>query len=152
MLTLEASCCNKYYGTNFASALPTSLLIAPGLRTIQFLLLMPFSHSLTFYSLYISFLHSLSFFLSLSLPLSLYLSPIFSTLSPSLSLSISPSFAFSLNLLPFFSLYIWFSLLLSHSFSISLLSFCLLRSISFAQSLMSFRKCKMSDIKKIYLH
>jgi hypothetical protein len=34
-----ASCANKYYGTNFISAVPTSLLIAPGLRTIQFLLL-----------------------------------------------------------------------------------------------------------------
>jgi hypothetical protein len=34
-----ASCCNKRYGTNFISAVPTSLLIAPGLRTIiQFLL------------------------------------------------------------------------------------------------------------------
>jgi hypothetical protein len=32
-----ASCCNKYYGTNFISAVPTSLLIAPGLRTIKFL-------------------------------------------------------------------------------------------------------------------
>jgi hypothetical protein len=26
-----ASCRNKYYGTNFISAVPTSLLIAPGL-------------------------------------------------------------------------------------------------------------------------
>jgi hypothetical protein len=34
-----ASCRNKYYGTNFISAVPTSLLIAPGLRTIQFLFL-----------------------------------------------------------------------------------------------------------------
>jgi hypothetical protein len=32
-----ASCRNKYDGTNFISAVPTSLLIAPGLRTIQFL-------------------------------------------------------------------------------------------------------------------
>jgi hypothetical protein len=32
-----ASCGNKYYGSNFISAVPTSLLIAPGLRTIQFL-------------------------------------------------------------------------------------------------------------------
>jgi hypothetical protein len=32
-----ASCRNTYYGTNFISAVPTSLLIAPGLRTIQFL-------------------------------------------------------------------------------------------------------------------
>jgi hypothetical protein len=32
-----ASCRNKYYGTNFISAVPTSLLIAPGLWTIQFL-------------------------------------------------------------------------------------------------------------------
>jgi hypothetical protein len=31
------SCGNKYYGTNFIYAVPTSLLIAPGLRTIQFL-------------------------------------------------------------------------------------------------------------------
>jgi hypothetical protein len=35
-----ASCRNKYYGTNFISAVPTSLLIAPGLRTIQFLLIL----------------------------------------------------------------------------------------------------------------
>jgi hypothetical protein len=33
-----ASYVNKYYGTNFISAVPTSLLIAPGLRTIHFLL------------------------------------------------------------------------------------------------------------------
>jgi hypothetical protein len=33
-----ASCRNKYDGTNFISAVPTSLLIAPGLQTIQFLL------------------------------------------------------------------------------------------------------------------
>jgi riboflavin transporter 2 len=32
-----ASCGDKYYRTNFISAVPTSLLIAPGLRTIQFL-------------------------------------------------------------------------------------------------------------------
>jgi hypothetical protein len=32
-----ASCRNKYYGTNFISAVHTSLLIVPGLRTIQFL-------------------------------------------------------------------------------------------------------------------
>jgi hypothetical protein len=32
-----ASCGNKYYGSNFISAVPISLLIAPGLRTIQFL-------------------------------------------------------------------------------------------------------------------
>jgi hypothetical protein len=32
-----ASCGNKYYGTNFIYAVPSSLLIAPGLRTIQFL-------------------------------------------------------------------------------------------------------------------
>jgi hypothetical protein len=32
-----ASCDNKYYGTNFIYAVPTSLPIAPGLRTIQFL-------------------------------------------------------------------------------------------------------------------
>jgi hypothetical protein len=32
-----ASCCNKYYGTNFIYAVPTSPLIAPGLRTIQFM-------------------------------------------------------------------------------------------------------------------
>jgi hypothetical protein len=33
-----ASCGNKYYGTNFIYAVPSSLLIAPSLRTIQFLL------------------------------------------------------------------------------------------------------------------
>jgi hypothetical protein len=33
-----ASCGNKYYGTNCIYAVPTSLLTAPGLRTIQFLL------------------------------------------------------------------------------------------------------------------
>jgi hypothetical protein len=33
-----ASCGDKYYGTNFIYAMPPSLLIAPGLRTIQFLL------------------------------------------------------------------------------------------------------------------
>jgi hypothetical protein len=32
-----ASCGNKYYRTNFIYAVPSSLLIAPGLRTIQFL-------------------------------------------------------------------------------------------------------------------
>jgi hypothetical protein len=32
-----ASCGNKYYGTNFILAEPTSILIAPGLRIIQFL-------------------------------------------------------------------------------------------------------------------
>jgi hypothetical protein len=32
-----ASCGNKYYGTHFIKAVPTSLPIAPGLRTIQFL-------------------------------------------------------------------------------------------------------------------
>jgi hypothetical protein len=32
-----ASCNNKYSGTNFNNAVPTSLLIAPGLWTIQFL-------------------------------------------------------------------------------------------------------------------
>jgi hypothetical protein len=34
-----ASCCNNYSGINFIYAVPTSLLIAPGFRTIQFLLL-----------------------------------------------------------------------------------------------------------------
>jgi hypothetical protein len=34
-----ASCGNKYYGSNFISAVPTSLLITPGLQTIQFLFL-----------------------------------------------------------------------------------------------------------------
>jgi hypothetical protein len=34
-----ASCGNKYYGTNVISAVPTSLLIAPGFRTIQLLFL-----------------------------------------------------------------------------------------------------------------
>jgi hypothetical protein len=33
-----ASCGDKYYRTNFISVGPSSLLIAPGLRTIQFLL------------------------------------------------------------------------------------------------------------------
>jgi hypothetical protein len=37
ILMVVASCRNKYYGTNFISAVPTSLLIAPGLWTIQFL-------------------------------------------------------------------------------------------------------------------
>jgi hypothetical protein len=37
-LIVTANCGNKYYGTNFVCAVPTSLLIAPGLRTIQFLL------------------------------------------------------------------------------------------------------------------
>jgi hypothetical protein len=32
-----ASCGNKYYRTNFIYAVPSSLLIAPGLRTIRFL-------------------------------------------------------------------------------------------------------------------
>jgi hypothetical protein len=35
-----ASCCNQYYPINFISAVPTSLLIAPGLRTIQFLFML----------------------------------------------------------------------------------------------------------------
>jgi hypothetical protein len=38
-LMVLAICGDKYYRTNFISAVPTSLLIAPGLRTIQFLLL-----------------------------------------------------------------------------------------------------------------
>jgi hypothetical protein len=42
IVMVVASCRNKYDGTNFISAVPTSLLIAPGLRTIQFLL-KPFS-------------------------------------------------------------------------------------------------------------
>jgi hypothetical protein len=43
-LTVLASCGNKYYGTNFIYAVPSSLLIAPGLRTIQFLFpLLPIS-------------------------------------------------------------------------------------------------------------
>jgi hypothetical protein len=33
-----ASCGNKYYGTHFVYAVPSSLLVAPGLQTIQFLL------------------------------------------------------------------------------------------------------------------
>ncbi len=49
-----ASCGNKYYGSNFISAVPTSLLIAPGLRTIQFL----FSF---FFCLFFIFLFFLSF-------------------------------------------------------------------------------------------
>jgi hypothetical protein len=36
-----ASCGTKYFGTNFIDAVPTSLLIVPGLRTIQFLFLLP---------------------------------------------------------------------------------------------------------------
>jgi hypothetical protein len=36
-----ASCRNKYDGTNFISAVPTSLLIVPGLQTIQFLFCSP---------------------------------------------------------------------------------------------------------------
>jgi hypothetical protein len=39
ILMVVASCRNKYYGTNFISAVPISLLIAPGLWTIQFLFL-----------------------------------------------------------------------------------------------------------------
>jgi hypothetical protein len=41
---MVASCRNKYYGTNFISAVPTSLLIAPGLRTIHFLLYIIFTN------------------------------------------------------------------------------------------------------------
>jgi hypothetical protein len=37
IVMVVASCRNKYDGTNFISAVPTSLLIAPGLRTIQLL-------------------------------------------------------------------------------------------------------------------
>jgi hypothetical protein len=37
ILMVLASCGHKYYRTNFISAVPTALLIAPGLRTIQFL-------------------------------------------------------------------------------------------------------------------
>jgi hypothetical protein len=37
ILMVLASCGNRYYGTNFIYAVPTSLLIAPGLWTIQFL-------------------------------------------------------------------------------------------------------------------
>jgi hypothetical protein len=37
ILIVLASCDNKYYRTNFIYAVPTSLPIAPGLRTIQFL-------------------------------------------------------------------------------------------------------------------
>jgi hypothetical protein len=33
---MHASCGSKYYGANFIYAVPSSLLIAPGLRTIQF--------------------------------------------------------------------------------------------------------------------
>jgi hypothetical protein len=36
-LMVLASCGNKYFRTNFIYAVPSSLLIAPGLRTIQFL-------------------------------------------------------------------------------------------------------------------
>jgi hypothetical protein len=36
-LMVLASCGNKYYRTNFIYTVPSSLLIAPGLRTIQFL-------------------------------------------------------------------------------------------------------------------
>jgi hypothetical protein len=42
ILIVLASCGNKYFGTNFIYTLPTSLLIAPGLWTIQFLLSVPF--------------------------------------------------------------------------------------------------------------
>jgi hypothetical protein len=38
-----ASCGNKYFRTNFIYAVPSSLLIAPGLRTIQFLFSLFFS-------------------------------------------------------------------------------------------------------------
>jgi hypothetical protein len=38
ILRMIASCGNKYYGTNVISAVPTLLLIAPGLQTIQFLI------------------------------------------------------------------------------------------------------------------
>jgi hypothetical protein len=64
-----ASCRNRYDGTNFISAVPTSLLIAPGLRTIQFLLISP---SLSFSLL----LSSLPFSLSPS-----FFSPIFTLIS-----------------------------------------------------------------------
>jgi hypothetical protein len=37
ILIVLSSCGNKYFRTNFISAVPTSLLIAPGLRTILFL-------------------------------------------------------------------------------------------------------------------
>jgi hypothetical protein len=37
ILIVLASCGYKYYGTNFIYAVPTSLLIAPSLRTIQLL-------------------------------------------------------------------------------------------------------------------
>jgi hypothetical protein len=37
IFVVVASCGNKYYGSNFIFAVPTLLLIAPGLRTIQFL-------------------------------------------------------------------------------------------------------------------
>jgi hypothetical protein len=40
-----ASCGNKYYRTNFIYAVPSSLLIAPGLRTIQFLFHLELYHN-----------------------------------------------------------------------------------------------------------
>jgi hypothetical protein len=45
ILMVVASCRNKYYGTNFISTVPTSLLIAPGLRTIQFWLMFEQGHN-----------------------------------------------------------------------------------------------------------
>jgi hypothetical protein len=44
IVMVVASCRNRYDGTNFISTVPTSLLIAPGLRTIQFLFLLVQSH------------------------------------------------------------------------------------------------------------
>jgi hypothetical protein len=59
ILMVVASCRNKYYGTNFIYAVPTSLLIAPGLRTIQFL----FDNFLTtFWQLFGNFLPFLQIF------------------------------------------------------------------------------------------
>jgi hypothetical protein len=50
-----ASCRNKYDGTNLISAVPTSLLIAPGLRTIQFLFNLILAFDLATKSTYQSF-------------------------------------------------------------------------------------------------
>jgi hypothetical protein len=41
ILMVVASCRNKYYGTNFLSAVPTSLLIAPGLPNYSVLVYIP---------------------------------------------------------------------------------------------------------------
>jgi hypothetical protein len=52
ILMVVASCLNKYYGTNFIYAVPTYLLIAPGLWTIQFLFWQLFDNFLTTFWLF----------------------------------------------------------------------------------------------------